>query len=70
MEMNLKDRIGFIAGDIWHLLKEKGELTLSKVVENIDAPQSVVYMGVGWLAREDKLIFEKKTRGYSIRLKE
>ncbi|RLG38000.1 winged helix-turn-helix domain-containing protein [Candidatus Alkanophaga liquidiphilum] len=70
MEINLKDKIGFVAGDIWHLLKEKGELTLSKVVENIEAPQSVVYMGVGWLAREDKLIFKKKARGYSIRLKE
>jgi len=22
LEMNLKDRIGFIAGDIWHLLKK------------------------------------------------
>lgn len=61
--------MGTVAGEIWHLLKERGELSISGVVSEINASQSTAYMGLGWLAREDKLEFAKKSRGVFVRLK-
>ena len=63
------EEIGTVAGEIWHLLKERGELSVSGVVAEINASQSIAYMGLGWLAREDKLEFVKKSRGVYVRLK-
>ncbi|MBC8521700.1 MAG: winged helix-turn-helix domain-containing protein [Candidatus Syntrophoarchaeum sp.] len=61
--------MGTVAGEIWHLLKERDELSISGVVSEINASQSTAYMGLGWLAREDKLEFAKKSRGVFVRLK-
>ncbi|MBN1762536.1 MAG: winged helix-turn-helix domain-containing protein [Methanomicrobia archaeon] len=71
--VNNRKEIGNIAGEIWHLLKEKGELSISDVAKAFNAPQSTVYMGLGWLAQEDKLEFLPKSkgerRGVKVRLK-
>jgi len=63
------EEIGTVAGEIWNLLNERGGLSISGVVSEINASQSVAYMGLGWLAREDKLEFVKKNRGVFVRLK-
>jgi len=63
------EEIGTVAGKIWHLLKERRELSISGVVAEINASQSTAYMGLGWLARENKLEFVKKSRGVFVRLK-
>ena len=67
MEMNAE--IGRTAGEIWHLLKERGEMSLSGVVMALSTSQSTAYMALGWLAREEKLEFVKKQRGIFVRLK-
>jgi hypothetical protein len=61
--------IGEAAGEIWKLLKEEGPVTLSALVRKTKRPQSMVYMGIGWLAREDKLVFTQTKRGVSLSLK-
>ena len=61
--------IGKVAGEIWHVLRERGELSLSGIIAAINASQSTVYMGLGWLAREDKLEFVATRRGVLVRLK-
>jgi hypothetical protein len=61
--------IGETAGEIWRLLKAEGPLSLSAIVGKIKQPQTTVYMGIGWLAREGKLEFTKTNRGMSISLK-
>jgi hypothetical protein len=63
------EEIGTAAGEIWDLLNEKSELSISGVVSEINASQSIAYMALGWLAREDKLEFVKKSRGVFVRLK-
>lgn len=63
------EEIGKVAGDIWHLLKERDEISISGVASEINASQSTVYMGLGWLARENKLEFVKKSRGVFVKLK-
>ena len=58
--------IGEAAGEIWRLLKEEESLSVSAVVRRVKQPQAVAYMGIGWLAREDKLVFIETKRGMSV----
>jgi hypothetical protein len=67
--MTIDLEIGKVAGEIWQLLKEQGELSVSGVISAVNASQSAAYMALGWLAREDKVIFERKSRGVFVRLK-
>jgi len=62
--------IGETAGEIWKLLKEEGQLSLSAIARKTKHPQSIVYMGIGWLAREDKLVFTQTKQGVTLSLKE
>ncbi|HDM36364.1 MAG TPA: hypothetical protein ENG09_03805 [Candidatus Syntrophoarchaeum butanivorans] len=59
----MEERIGITAGKVWHLLSERGELALTNIVKEIDEPPSMVYMAIGWLAREGKLEFMASRRG-------
>jgi len=61
--------VGETAGEIWQLLKEEGPLSLSAIAHKTKRPQTTVYMGIGWLAREDKLVFTQTKRGISVSLK-
>ncbi len=57
--------IGEGAGRIWQFLKENPPSTLEQIKKNLDLDASLFCMSIGWLAREDKLIFDgqgKKTR--------
>jgi len=61
--------IGEAAGEIWRILKDENNLSVSAVVRRVRQPQAVAYMGIGWLAREDKLVFTETKRGMSISIK-
>ncbi|MEM9410557.1 MAG: winged helix-turn-helix domain-containing protein [Planctomycetota bacterium] len=67
---NLIEEIGVVAGRIWNCLSENGGMSVAKLVKHLELPRDQVLQGVGWLAREDKVIIEKKTRGHTIRLNE
>jgi len=62
-------QVGETAGAIWQALSTSGSLTMATLMEEIDAPQSVFFMAVGWLAREDKLEIEPSDGDYTVRLK-
>ena len=68
----MKERIGNTAGDVWHLLSEKDEMTVTAILKEVDESQSIAYMAMGWLAREGKLEFieDGKRRGNLVRLKD
>jgi len=61
--------IGETAGEIWRLLNQEGPMSISTIVSKVKQPQSAVYMGIGWLAREGKLVFTETKRGMSISIK-
>ncbi len=63
-------QIGETAGAIWKVLREKGPLTIAKLVKEIDAPRDVVMQGLGWLAREDKISIEEEARTRIVSLRE
>jgi len=63
-------RIGQTAGLVWHVLNENGPLNLSQIIKKVDRPRDEVMQAIGWLAREDKLVFSEQGRARFVALKE
>ena len=63
------ESVGELAGTVWHTLSEQGPLSFAKLVKSVDAPRDLVVMAVGWLAREDKIRIEEKSRRRVISLR-
>jgi hypothetical protein len=56
----MKEQIGQTAGKIWKVLKEKDALTPTQLSRAVKEKAAMVQLGLGWLAREDKVTFRKK----------
>ena len=69
-ESNPVEEIGIVAGQVWHCLSENGGMSVAKLVKNLELPRDQVLQGVGWLAREDKVVIENRSRGKAVRLNE
>jgi predicted HTH transcriptional regulator len=54
------EKIGENAGNIWKILKENGQMSSSALKKTVQLSEKDVNMGLGWLARENKLSFEQK----------
>jgi hypothetical protein len=54
--------IGETAGVVWKVLSENGPMNLTKLVKTVGEPRDIVMQAIGWLAREDKLVFEENGR--------
>ena len=65
----MNDEIGTAAGLVWNTLDRQGTLTLAKLRQKTGLSVELVNRAIGWLAREDKLVFEKKARSLVITLK-
>lgn len=60
----MKDQIGKTAGAIWEVLRSNDRMALSQLPRAVKERESVTYQALGWLAREDKIVYEtqgKKT---------
>ena len=66
LEMCCVEQIGKTAGQVWRCLDESGPMSLSKLTKSVEAPRDMVMQAVGWLAREDKVEIEEKSRGRMI----
>ncbi len=65
----MEEKVGELAGYVWRYLEEVGEASPSQITKDVDAAQTKVYMAMGWLAREDKIVFNTEGRGSKVRLK-
>ena len=61
--------IGIIAGDIWHFLDQRQEVTLDELVKGIDKPRDDILMSLGWLAREGHIVLQQSGNNYKISLR-
>jgi len=61
--------IGRVAGDIWGLLVRDGGLSLAAIKKSVKAPPDVVAAAIGWLAREDKLVFSMNGKQLKVSLR-
>ena len=62
------DQIGETAGAVWEVLSKDGPLTFAALMETVNVPQSLFFMAIGWLSREEKLQFESAGGDYVVRL--
>ena len=62
------DQIGETAGAVWEVLSKDGPLTFAALMETVNVPQSLLFMAIGWLSREEKLQFEPAGGDYVVRL--
>lgn len=62
-------QIGETAGEIWRLLNQRGPMTITALLKEIDEPRDLVMQSLGWLAREDKLEIEEngRSKSFSVR---
>jgi hypothetical protein len=68
-ETAMTAEIGATAGEIWHLLKSGGETSWRQIEKRIGRPQRLVAMGIGWLAREEKVEIREEAGVYYVSLK-
>ena len=61
--------IGIVAGEIWHFLDQKGEVSLQDLIKGIDRAPENIFMSLGWLAREGHVILVKINNDYRISLR-
>ncbi len=61
--------IGIVAGDIWHYLDQHRTATLSELIKGTDKKRDVIFMSLGWLAREGHVILEDQGTDYKITLR-
>ncbi len=66
----MQGEIDNAAGIIWRYLNQHGEMTLGKLRQGTKLSDQLVSMGIGWLAREDKLSFMKEGRSVKVDLRE
>jgi hypothetical protein len=57
---DLTTKFGQNAGEIWKLLNEKGPLTKKEIQKFTKQNDDDFFVGVGWLAREDKISLDEK----------
>ncbi|MDR2087617.1 MAG: winged helix-turn-helix domain-containing protein [Dysgonamonadaceae bacterium] len=56
----MKEKIGTNAGLIWNLLHEEGSKGVKELKKLTKLTEKDIYAALGWLAREEKLSFDKK----------
>ncbi|MDR0769491.1 MAG: winged helix-turn-helix domain-containing protein [Dysgonamonadaceae bacterium] len=55
----MKEKIGTDAGLIWKVLDEQGSKGIKDVKKLTKLTEKEIYAAIGWLAREEKLVFGK-----------
>jgi len=68
--MTYTETVGKTAGKVWHYLNDHGKTSLSGLEKAVKAPRGVVFMAIGWLAREGKLEFAQENRSTQVWLRE
>jgi hypothetical protein len=63
-------KIGNAAGDIWKKLHTEGDMVITKLQRKTGLPVNLFYMGLGWLARENKVSISIEKRTIRVSLKE
>jgi predicted transcriptional regulator YheO len=68
--MNFK--VGEASGVLYHRLEE-GECSLNQIKNHLSSngfDSQVALMAVGWLAREDKIVLNRESNRWAVRLNE
>ena len=56
----MKEKIGFDAGNIWKVLDAQGMKSVKELKRTAKLTDKEIFAAIGWLAREEKLIFNQE----------
>ena len=56
-------QIGEAAGKIWQTLHTSGPMLKTQLAKQTGLASDMLHLGIGWLAREGKLVFDKGKTG-------
>ena len=60
------EKIGAAAGEVWKALNSSGAVSKAQLSRETGLSPDLTNLAVGWLAREDKLIFEQSRKGEEV----
>jgi hypothetical protein len=60
--------IGEAAGKVWAYLDAHGQTTVAKLKTGTKLPDDLLNQAIGWLAREGKIVAQRKGRTISVSL--
>ena len=70
VSLTLEEQIGFSAGQIYdYLSSNNGEATFSKMKKELDLKGNFADLGLGWLARENKVEISQKGPAVKVSLR-
>lgn len=70
MSETLQETIGFSAGEIYNYLADnKGQATFTKLKKDLDLKSNFAELGLGWLAREEKIEIAKSGNSIKVKLR-
>lgn len=70
MQESLEQSIGLSAGQIYNYLAEnEGQATFTKLKKDLDLKSNFAELGLGWLAREEKIELAKSGNSIKVRLR-
>ena len=70
MQETMERTIGLSAGQIYSYLAEnKGQATFTKMKKDLDLKGNFAELGLGWLAREEKIELAQSGNSIKIRLR-
>lgn len=61
--------IGILAGEIWNFLLENGESDIVHVKLSLKITNTMVFLALGWLSREEKVEIRRDKHTLFVRLK-
>ena len=63
-------KVGESAGAIWNYLKDRSDAPTAELRKALEMNDATFWMAVGWLARENKVVFNRQGKEISIGLAE
>lgn len=69
-ELSIKEKVGETAGKIWGILRQKDEVNISQLPRMVREKSDIAYQALGWLAREEKIIYKDKNNKVYVSLTE
>lgn len=64
----MRTEIGEAAGKVWAYLDAHGQASVAKLKTGTKLPDDLLNQAIGWLAREEKIVVQRKGRTISVSL--
>jgi len=70
IDTTVESVFGLKAGIVWEALNKNGPSTIDNIVKATSLRRELVYGALGWLARENKIVVERRGRAMVFSLRQ